>query len=461
MSDVAGPPADPRTVTAAGRIDCVVFALANKRFALPIDSVDSVACPPALARVPHAGPALLGAGNLGGRIVPIVDLARLLDRRGDAAAYDGSGEILRLRAAGGGVGVWVDRVEGLASVAARDELTGVEMLDPAPLLAVGLAALGLASGPQAPLGDPAERVPFAPAAPSAAYIVVEADAEPIRLRREDVVELIEAVPWTPLPRAPVGLLGIALLRGAALPILSLAVLAGLRGPGVPRAFAVIEIEGRRALIAVDRIVGLRFQRLAGGRRWATAAASDQSDGDDAPIDLAATIPAELRRVVLGFSQRDAPGAAILDGAIEYLVFTIAGQECGVPVAGVERVVDVRPAIRLPQPADAGRRAGMPQVDGAIELRGQIVPVVGLRSRLAFERDKHLAERGAPSAYVILRDAGGLLAIAADQIKQMTKVRAEEIAAPPGDGHGPIVGIAKLPNGEILQLVAPERLWARG
>src|SRR6187200_161668 len=97
-----------RRMEAATRI---VFTLAGERFALPIASVEAVGAPPPLARVPHAPPALLGAGHLGGRIVPIVDLARLFGRERGSRVYDGSGEIVRLRVADGCIGLWVDKVE--------------------------------------------------------------------------------------------------------------------------------------------------------------------------------------------------------------------------------------------------------------------------------------------------------------------------------------------------------------
>lgn len=465
MNDLAEPPAGPEAA-AAGDLrpaDCVAFVLAGRRFALPIDAVDGIAPPPPLARIPHAGPALLGAGHLGGRIVPILDLARLLDKTSGTGerGYDGSGEILRLAAAGRSVGVWVDRVEGLASIAGRGGTADIELIDPAPLLAAGLAAPDLAAGAQAPLGDPADLVPPAPVAPAATFILIEAAGESVRLRHADALELIETLPWTPIPRAPPGLLGIGLLRGAALPILSLAALMGLPGGAAPGAFVVIGIDGRRAAIAVDRIVGLRSRRRASGRRWAALADSEQSDDDGAPIDVAAIIPAELRRIVLGFPPIDETGRTrgVSDGAIEYLAFAVDGQDCALPIGCVERIVDARPAMRLPRPGGIDAvLGGIGHVDRAIELRGQIVPVVALRSRLAPEHAERPDEGCAPSAYVILRDRAGLAAIGVDRIKQVIGVRQEQIMSPPAGRRGPIDGVARLADGELLRLIAPERLW---
>jgi len=272
---------------AAGRI---VFAMAGERLALPIESVEGVAPPPPLARVPHAAPALLGAGHLGGRIVPIVDLACLLGRKRGAERYDGSGEVLRLRVADCAVGLWVDKVERVIDVADEPDTFdagGVRMIDPASLLVGGLDAPELTALPQAPLGQARQIAPEAPVRPPPpGLIVVEAGGKPVALPRQAVQELVAAVAWTPVPRAPDGFLGVGLLRGAALPVLSLAALLGFGGNAAPGGFFSVEVGGRRALIAVDRIVGLRFQ---------------PAEAEIEPVDVTAAIGPELRRIILGFS----------------------------------------------------------------------------------------------------------------------------------------------------------------
>jgi purine-binding chemotaxis protein CheW len=426
--------------TAGGRI---VFALAGKRFALPIEAVEGVAAPPLLARVPHAAPALLGAGHLGGRIVPIVDLARLLGRERAFGAYDGRGEVLRLRVAGGGIGLWIDKVERV--IAAGDEpdagIGDVQPIDLAALLAAGIDAPGLAAVPQAPLGDATQVAPEAPVrSPAPAFIVVEAGGKLVALPRQAVQELVATVAWTPVPRAPDGFLGVGLRRGAALPVLSLAVLLGLRGGVAPRGFFSIAIGGRRALVAVDRIVGLRFQSAAGE----TAE----------PLDVAAAIPEELRRIVLGFSpDRDAAqpddGASHEVGA--YLAFTVAGLDCALPAACVDRIIGPQPLIRLPCTSANG--PGTALLEGAIELRGQVLPVAALCARLGLP-----ASQQQPQGYVILRDANGRGAIGIDQARQLIELRRSDIVPAPEDGHGALRGVVARPEGGLLRIIAPDRLW---
>jgi len=87
----------------------VVFTLAGARFAIPIDAVELIAAPPALCRVPHAPAALLGAGNLGGQILPILDPTPLLDGEWPERRYDGRGEVLRVAAGAVGASAYGSR----------------------------------------------------------------------------------------------------------------------------------------------------------------------------------------------------------------------------------------------------------------------------------------------------------------------------------------------------------------
>jgi purine-binding chemotaxis protein CheW len=432
-----GPHAGPAT----GRI---VFALAEERFALPIEAVEGVAPPPPLAKVPHAAPGLIGAGQLGGRIVPILDLARLLGRQSGRRRYDGSGEVLRLRVAGGSVGLWVDKVERVIGVSDESEsnaLDGVQLLDPAGLVPAGLEAPGLAAVAQTPLGDVAKLATEAAVRPPApAYIVVEVDSKLVPLARHSVEELLGTVAWTPVPRAPGGFLGVGLLRGLALPVLSLAMLLGLRGSVPPGGFLMIDVGGRRVLVAVDRIVGLRFQ-------------SAESEAAE-PVDVASVLPDALRRIVLGFSpdgEEDRPGP-MSGEADAYVAFRIGGLECAIPVERVDRVVGPQPRIGLPAPSS---RAGAARLEGAIELRGQILPVAGLRCCLGLAP----MPSQEPQAYVVLRDAKGLGAIGIDQARQLIQLRRSDIVPAPAEEHGAVAGVVARPDGGLLRIIAPDRLWS--
>ncbi len=457
MSDRTGPQSIAMPAASAG--DRLVFSLAGQRFALPVAAVEAIAVPPVLARVPHAAPALLGAGNLGGRIIPVLDPAPVLVPEREARCYDGSGEIVRLRLAGRSVGLWVDRIERLdrpdadPAAASRDHITPI---DPAPLLLAALAAPNLGAVPPAPLGEVPNRPappppPPPPSPPRESHILVEVAGLPIMVRREAAVELIEAVPWTRLPGAPAGFLGIGILRAAALPVLSLAVLLGLdeRRASVPGGFVATDVEERRALLAVDRIVGLRFDAPS------AAPSPEQQDG---PVDLAAAISGELRRAVLAFAPARPSVATAPRETSAYLAFAVAGQDCALPIACIDRVVEARPLVALPRPVGGGGDGAGPRVAGAIELHGQLVPVAALRSRLGLAAERGPTPAEAEGAYVILRGADGIGAIGVDRITRLVSLGRDDVVPPPINESGLIAGVAALAGSELLRIIAPARLW---
>ncbi len=73
----------------------VVFRVAAERFAIPLEAVREVVVPqPPFARVPRASEAVRGVMNLRGRVVAVVDLARLVGLA--PQRLDGAGHVLIL-----------------------------------------------------------------------------------------------------------------------------------------------------------------------------------------------------------------------------------------------------------------------------------------------------------------------------------------------------------------------------
>jgi purine-binding chemotaxis protein CheW len=109
MSEGARP---PQASSPAG-VRCVLFRAGGERFALPLESVREVVLPqPPFARVPRSGAAVRGAMNLRGRVLPVVDLARLLGLAGPALG-DRDGQVLVLDGARPGLGLHVALVLGV------------------------------------------------------------------------------------------------------------------------------------------------------------------------------------------------------------------------------------------------------------------------------------------------------------------------------------------------------------
>ncbi len=116
--------------------------------ALRVDAVAEVAAMPLPARLPRAGPALLGLVETRGVLCRVYDLAELFGRRAGSARRSG-GHLVVLRQGGGRVGLRVDRAAGIVEAPAADLLpaedglpgtlgritrSGIDLLDPETIL---------------------------------------------------------------------------------------------------------------------------------------------------------------------------------------------------------------------------------------------------------------------------------------------------------------------------------------
>jgi purine-binding chemotaxis protein CheW len=121
---------------------------------------------------------------------------------------------------------------------------------------------------------------------------------------------------------------------------------------------------------------------------------------------------------------------------ELLVFDLGGQRYGLAVADVREIVPAVMPVPLP-----GAPAG---VEGIINLRGVVVPVLDLRRRLRLptrppEVSDHL---------VIVRAAGRLVALRVDRALDLVRVAPADVDDV--DGIGPSAArVARLPGDLVL------------
>jgi purine-binding chemotaxis protein CheW len=120
---------------------------------------------------------------------------------------------------------------------------------------------------------------------------------------------------------------------------------------------------------------------------------------------------------------------------EILVFEIAGQRYGLPVTEVRELVRAVAIVPLP--------LARPPVEGVVDLRGQIVPVIDLRSRLGLP-----ARPVSPSDHMIVAQSQGrLVALRIDRAIDLVPIDADSIAST-GTGTGTVREIVE---GQVAQL----------
>jgi purine-binding chemotaxis protein CheW len=102
----------------------------------------------------------------------------------------------------------------------------------------------------------------------------------------------------------------------------------------------------------------------------------------------------------------------------FVMLTVAGQTCGVPVAGVRDVLGEQTITRIPlAPAE---------IAGSLNLRGRIVTAVDLRRRLNLPPPPE----GQKRMSVVAEHGGELYALLVDQVSEVMSLPAEEFESNP-------------------------------
>jgi purine-binding chemotaxis protein CheW len=270
------------------------------------------------------------------------------------------------------------------------------------------------------------------------YLTFRAAGRLQALAADAVREVVKLPRTTRVPHAPAGLVGLANVRGAALPILSVAALQGKsatqgdqvlvldRAPPlgllVDEVQAIVDTKGRTRALDVETLIGTAFRqapaRAASSRARAVAAPAVQD-----------------ARTMLGL-----------------LSFTTGAQEFALPL---EQVIEV---IALPATVTP-----LPDVDsavlGTIDHRGDLLPVLDLAQLLG------LGGRapGAPSRIVIALLRGHRIGLAVDAMRSVLRIDEAWIDPVPTviarrASEARIQAIARLDGGRrLIAILAADRL----
>lgn len=126
-------------------------------------------------------------------------------------------------------------------------------------------------------------------------------------------------------------------------------------------------------------------------------------------------------------------------AIDISVFELDDAQYGIKLA------DTREVFRMPALAPLPKAP--PVVEGIVNIRGRVIPVISLRRRFGLpDKPPH------PSEHLLFATAGArAMALRADRVTGVASVETGEIAAPQSitPGQSPFAGVAKLAGGLVL------------
>lgn len=107
----------------------------------------------------------------------------------------------------------------------------------------------------------------------------------------------------------------------------------------------------------------------------------------------------------------------------YLTFLLGEEEYGIPITKVREIIGMLPITPVP--------ASPPDMDGVINLRGKVIPVMNARRRFG------LPPVGPHPHNVILvveGGADGVVGLSVDQVKEVAQFKPDEVEQPPASHH---------------------------
>ncbi|MDH7577627.1 MAG: chemotaxis protein CheW [Bacillota bacterium] len=460
----------------------VSFYLGKEKYGVDIEFVQEIIRVPALTKTPLAPPYVEGLANLRGTILTVVN-SRVrfgLERRD----FDEASRVIVIDYQGRKLGFVVDRVSDVVTVAlkdieareaGRDEFVeGVAKTgEDALVLVVNVARL-----------FPRLEKKTGAAARRAASMDVRERSEgdqgqehqfvSFRVRDEeyavdimDVQEILH-LPKTisKVPGAPDYCEGLATLRGKLLPLVRLGSLLGM---------GERELDERCRVVVVNLVNDLR--RITAG--FAVDSVSEVLRVSEKHIE---PVPALLRTkdsefisgvcklgderlvnvldaeklfsVVSGFE------SAVLDQDQEaeaqenqdlgndedqYVTFLLAGEEYGAPISQVQEIIRVPQIFAVPKAPEF--------TEGVVNIRGQVIPVVDLRTRFGLEKQSR-----SEAHRIVVVDLGDTrTGLVVDAVREVLKISRRDVEQVPevfleSDDTGFLSGIGKARRGERILIL---------
>jgi purine-binding chemotaxis protein CheW len=494
---VAGAPGEEGNTSSTRQY--VTFMAGDEVFAVEMAPVQEIIRVPEVVRVPMAPHTLEGLANLRGHVLPIVSLRRALgfDERvsddSSRAVVINFGEPLGfvVDKVSSVVGVDPSKIEGLDGVGCTvdaDLLSGiikdvgghamVMVLNFQKLIdqefahiarmqrdqqAAGITSLGSGSvaSQEGASEDELHLVSFDVAAQEYAIAI------------SDVQEIVQ-IPDTiiKVPRSQSHVLGVMTLRNRLLPLVSLRSMFGLdrRASDEASRIVVVSVQGASVGVVVDNVNEvLRVpQKLVepmppllaregdmaditeicsidGGKRLVSIISTDNLFRHSAIKDALANLDADSQRVT------DRHLNTGLDDE-QVVVFRLGTEEFGVPIESVQEIV------RVPSELTHVPKAP-PAVEGVINLRGQVLPVMDLRRRLGLGN----VARNDGQRIVVFMIHNVRTGFIVDSVAEVLKVPQSAIEPAPRMSEAQTSLLARMANLEkqkrMLQLLEPSHLLA--
>ncbi len=137
--------------------------------------------------------------------------------------------------------------------------------------------------------------------------------------------------------------------------------------------------------------------------------------------------------------------------LQLVSFKVGNEEFGLDILKVQEIIRLRDLTRVPNLPDF--------VDGVINLRGQVIPVIGLRRRLGMDA----AEADKRTRIVVAEVNRNILGFVVDEVSEVLRISADTVEPPPRLGNVDrkyVQGIGKIQD-RLLIVIDPSLLFDDG
>lgn len=135
--------------------------------------------------------------------------------------------------------------------------------------------------------------------------------------------------------------------------------------------------------------------------------------------------------------------------LQVVSFVVGGEEFGLDILRVQEIIRIQALTRVPNSPHF--------VDGVINLRGKIIPVIALRKRFGLEELAHDRQ----TRIVVSETNGAVLGFIVDSVSEVLRIPADTVEPPPRLGKVEreyVSGVGKLDN-RLLILLDVDRLMS--
>jgi purine-binding chemotaxis protein CheW len=481
----------------------VTFIAGNEVFAVDMAPVQEIIRVPDVVRVPLAPAALDGLANLRGKVLPIISLRRIFGFA--EKEYDDSTRALVIDI-GQPLGFVVDRVasvvgvepskiegvESIRSTVNTELLSGIikdvgghpmimvlnfEKLIAQEFKEIAAAARQTAMG--SGISSQAESDDDLDNSDELQLVSFDVAGQEYAITIEDVQEIVQ-VPETIIhvPHSEAHVLGVMTLRNRLLPLVSLRRMFALPPQAADEHSRIVVVALGSASVGivmdnvnevlrvskseVDAMPGLLVRegeladiseicRLEGGKRLVSIISA-------ANLFNHSSVKEALQSVDK-MRDDDERNSADLDDEVadddeQVVVFRLGKEEFGVPIDSVQEIV------RVPEELTHVPKAP-PFVEGVINLRGAVLPVIDLRRRLGLPT----VPRSEGQRVMVFLIAGVCTGFIVDSVAEVLKIHKNAIETSPKLSSEQAKLLARMANLEkqkrMVQLIEPEHLVGTG